>query len=417
MTGMSAASHGMVGNVSNVPFDLPTLPGELRKAGYQTHLVGKLHFAPHRRRYGFDSMDWSDGPYLSGGGDYTDFLRREVPSIPEPEGAHGATLNSWIGRPWHLEDRLHFTNWATDRAMDFLERRDPTAPFFLKVSYFHPHTPCTPPQYYFDLYKDQDLGEPHIGSFSRISDGPIPGLPVVSKRLALGYNQMKQLRAGYFGCIHHLDDQIGRLLQQVSKDTLVVFVSDHGELLGDQQYFQKGRGFEGSARIPFLTRFPHSMDLPQGQVRDEPVELRDVMPTLLQAAGVPIPDTVEGKSLLPLIRGESKQWREYIHGEAAHRNQGTKLVPDIANHFLTDGRRKYIWASDTGEELFFDLEKDPNELMNLMEDSERAGEIGFWRQRLVKELSSRPEGFSRGGSLVPYGKTPPSLVDHRASSN
>lgn len=410
MTGRTAASNGLVGNTSNIPLEGVTLPGELRKAGYQTHLVGKLHLFPLRKRYGFDSMDWSDGPYKSGGGDYATFVQREAPGIPKADRAHGATTNSWIGRPWHLDDRLHFTNWATDRALEFLDTRDPTTPFFLKVSYFHPHTPCTPPEYYFNLYMDQDLGEPYIGSHSRISEGPIPGLPVRSKRCALSYSQMKQLRAGYYGCIHHLDDQIGRLLASVPRDTIVVFTSDHGEMLGDQQYFQKGQAFEGSARIPFLIKFQEHSDIPQNQVRDEPVELMDIMPTLLEAVGLPIPESVEGRSLIPLARGEVNEWREYIHGEAAHRNAGTEYEPDIASHFLTDGRRKYIWRSDSGRELFFDLEKDPHELKDLVDDSDRQAEVKRWRTRLVNELNGRPEGFSNGRTLSPYGDTPPAVL-------
>ncbi len=410
MTGMSAASHGLVGNTSGVPLDHPTLAERLRDSGYQTHLVGKLHFFPVRRRYGFDSMDWSDGPYKGGGGDYTKFVEREAPPMPRVERAHGATTNSWVARPWHLEDRLHFTNWTTDRALEFLEKRDPTAPFFLKASYFHPHTPSTPPAYYFSHYMNQDLGEPHVGAHSRISEGPIPGLPVRSKRCALSYQQMKQLRAGYFGCIHHIDDQVGRLLEAVPRDTIIVFTSDHGEMLGDHQYFQKGRGFEGASRIPYLIKFPDEMKVEAGQVRDEPVELMDIMPTLLDAVGVDAPREMDGKSLLPLLRGKNRGWREFIHGEAAHRNAGTELEPDISNHFLTDGRRKFVWDSATGQEMFFNLENDPYELENLADQREHSSEVSHWRDQLIIKLRGREERFASGSALRAYGRTPPALV-------
>lgn len=412
MTGMTAAHHGLVGNVNDIPLDFPTLPGILQDAGYQTHLVGKLHLFPLREPYGFGSTDWSDGPYRSGGGDYLDFLDQHCPGMNRPEKNPEAPMNSWLAAPWHLKEELHFTNWATDRALEFLDHRDQAKPFFLKVSYFHPHTPCTPPARYFDHYMQQDLGEPAIGDWARISDEPIPDLPPRAKRLAISAEQMKRLRAGYFGCIHHLDDQIGRLLDRVDdlSNTIVVFLSDHGEMLGDHQYFQKGQACEGSARIPLLMRFPDAMAVKHGQVRDEPVEIMDVMPTLLDAAGCASPDTVDGQSVLPLLRDATTPWRNYLHGECAHDNGGGPYEPDLAMHFLTDGRCKYVWNPVDGRELLFDLKTDPTELSDLSRDEGQSDVLRLWRQRLVEQLVDRPEGFSDGHSLTALGHTPPSLV-------
>lgn len=144
MTGRKPASHGVLMNYDTW-LDGPTLPGELSRAGYQTHLVGKLHLWPKRKLYGFDSADWSDGPHCEPGiGDYGRFLQRQGMHMPGPGVAHGADQNGWVARPWHLAERLHFTNWCAGRALEFLERRDPTVPFFLKVSFHQPHQPCTP---------------------------------------------------------------------------------------------------------------------------------------------------------------------------------------------------------------------------------------------------------------------------------
>ncbi len=412
MTGVSAKTHGVVGNVDR-PLDLPTLPGLLRDAGYQTHLCGKLHLWPKRKRYGFESMDWSDGPYEGEDiGDYGSFLIRQAGDIPYAARAHGATLNSWVARPWHLADRLHFTNWCTDRALEFLDCRDPTAPYFLKISFFHPHTPCTPPAFYFDHYLNQELPEPVVGDWARFTECPALGQPVRSMRCALPANEMRTLRAGYFGSITHLDDQIGRILDRIKGDrqTVVLFVSDHGEMLGDHQYFQKGLPYEASARIPFLIRLPRSFGIRPGQVCDQPVELMDVMPTILDVAGVDAPESVEGRSVLPLLRGDGGAWRAWLHGECAQHRGGDSTRPDSAMHYLTDGRQKYVWRSDTGDEQLFDLEADPNERTDLIGLAGSGRDHAIWRNRLVELLSGRSERFVRDGALHAFGCTPPSVL-------
>ncbi len=410
MTGQKPASHGVMMNYAT-RLDGPTLPGELSKAGYQTHLVGKLHLHPARKLYGFDSAEWADGPHprAPGAGDYGRFLEREGVRMHGPGIAHGCDQNGWVSRPWHLDEHLHFTNWCADSAIDFLERRDPTVPFFLKVSFHQPHEPCTPPQVYWDRYMDVDLPPPVVGDWAKIFDEPQRGLPVASWRTELDPLVIKQYQAGYYGCVNHIDNQIGRVLWHLPRNTILVFTSDHGEMLGDHQWIRKRNAFEPSARVPFLMRFPDSMGVHAGQVRDEPVELMDIMPTLLDAAGVPVPESVDGSSLLPLLRGEADAWRDYVHGECAS-------VPSLNSgmQYVTDGRRKYIWYPGTNTEQYFDLENDPQEMHELSQDPTRQAEIALWRERLAAELQGRPEGFVVDGKLNPNGvRTPPCLPGYQ----
>jgi arylsulfatase len=401
MTGQRPASHGVLMNY-DTRLDGPTLPGELSKTGYQTHLAGKLHLWPYRKLYGFMSADWSDGPHhCDGDDDYARFLRREGVTAPHAAMAGGQNINGWVSRPWHLDERLHFTNWCADEALEFLERRDHSMPFFLKVSFLHPHQPCSPPRDYWERYMDMDLPEPYVGDWAKVFDGPQRGLEVASWRTALEPQVMKQYRAGYYGSINHIDDQVGRILNRLPGDTIVVFTSDHGEMLGDHQWIRKRNAFEPSARIPLLMRFPASMGLPPRQVRNEPVQLMDIMPTLLETAGAPVPETVDGNSLLPLLRGTSS-WREYVHGECA-------AVPSLNSgmQYVTDGKRKYIWYPGPGTEQFFDLEHDPREMHDLAGNTDRQSEIAVWRERLIKMLDGRPEGFVQKGVLATLGSNTP----------
>ena len=409
LTGMRACSHGLVGN-QRIDMDLPTLPQVLKNEGYQTHLCGKLHFWPERKRFGFDSMDWSDGPYEGSAlGDYGSYLYSQVGRLPRASLAHGASLNSPIARPWHLEDRLHFTNWVTDRALEFLERRDPSAPYFLNLSYFHPHVPCTPPEFYYDRYIRMDLPDASIGDWARISDSPVAGQPIRGRRFLGSRDMLRQFQAGYFGCINHIDDQVGRVLDTIdNENTIVVFVSDHGEMLGDHQYFQKSQFCEASARIPFLMRMPDAMGISQEQVHDVPVELMDVMPTLLDAVGIDAPDTIEGESLVPLLRGKTDCVRDHVHIENV--NSGYKGHPEAVTQALTDGRWKYVWRPMLDDELLFDLGKDPNELEDLASDAHQVDRLAEWRGRLVEELTGRPEGFTDGRTLIKQTELPPLVV-------
>ena len=408
MTGKRPASHGILMNAVGW-LDGPTLPGELSRAGYQTHLVGKLHLFPRRRLYGFDSSVWADSPSgAPASDDYQLFLAREGVRSWNPGVAHGAHQNGWVARPWHLPEHLHFTNWCADHALDFLHRRDPTVPFFLKVSFHQPHQPCTPPQPYWDRYMGMDLPEPVIGDWARVYDGPQRGLSVTSWRTALPPELLRQYRAGYYGAINHIDDQIGRVLVALPANTVVLFVSDHGEMLGDHQWIRKRNAFEGSARIPFLLRMPPDprWEAVRGQVRDELVELMDVMPTLLDIAGADIPEGVEGRSLMPLIRDEKSSWRTFLHGECA-------IVPtlDSGMQYLTDGRRKYIWYPGTGNQHYFDLENDPDEMEELSANPAHQADIGDWRARLVAELDGRPEGFVEDGRLRVIGGPAAPVMD------
>ena len=405
LTGMSQRNHGRVGYRDGVTFDYPhTLPGELAAAGYHTQGVGKMHFAPARNLCGFHNVVLHDGylHYERKARKNYDLVDDYMPWLRMKAGAdadlimHGLNANAWVARPWHYDEALHPTTWATTMAIDFLRRRDPLRPFFLWLSYVRPHPPLDPPACYFEQYIRQEFPPVPMGDWAdrearmKRVDGGVG---------FMGERQLHRARAAYYAQITHIDHQIGRLLEylaehEVQNDTLILFTSDHGELLGDHNLFRKALPFQGSARVPFIVRPPRSWRLPGGRVVDAPVELRDVMPTLLEAAGAPVPDSVDGLSVLPFCRGETpREWREYIHGEHAYGPQ--------SNHFIVDGRWKYAWFSQDGREFLFDLRNDPDELHNLADAPEAEPVLKEMRARLVRELTGREEGYTDGERLIP----------------
>ena len=400
MSGQTPAHHGLLANEHHTQLSGPTLPGLLTQAGYHTHLCGKLHLFPGRKLYGFMSADWADGSHKSEPGqpanDYDRYLQ-EHGLYTDAGFAHGAHQNGFVARPYHMEERYHFTNWCFERAMNFLERRDPTVPFFLNISVHQPHAPCTPPAYYFDKYMRRDFPDPYTADWDKELPNSQVGTPVTSMRVNPTANYMKELRAGYYGCCEHIDHQMGRLLAYLPENTVVIFTSDHGDMLGDHGFIRKRNPYEGSAHVPFVINLPKplakQLGVKPGTVCSEAIEIMDIMPTILDLCGIDIPDTVDGLSIVPAMQGKGLA-REYVHGECC--SIGTL---GSGMQYLTDGKMKYIYFPGLGKEQLFDLESDRYEQHDLSQEAAWADETAKWRNRLIEELTGRPEGFVQDGQL------------------
>ncbi|WP_440007251.1 arylsulfatase [Halomicrococcus sp. SG-WS-1] len=408
-TGQTPATNGCTNwTTDDWEFENP-LPRLLRDAGYQTRLTGKTHSLPQRNHFGFEQMELHAG--LTDPDDYSEWI--EGRSDGEyGEISHGIGRNSWDPRPSHLDEHEHPTNWTTNRALEFFETRDPTRPFFHCVSYVRPHQPFDPPQRYWDMYAERDLPTPYEGEWSEDTYREyVPDYPKTSAWCAdLSPTTIRRARTGYYGSITHVDHQVNRLLRKLSRigelaDTLVVFASDHGDMLGDHLLWRKTYAYEGSARVPLVVRFPDEMAVERGRVVDRPVGLEDLMPTFLDAAGVDIPDTVEGRSLLTLVTGDSDDpdWRDCYHGE-----HGPIYHDENATQYLVGERYKYVWNPVTDDELLFDVRADPGEEVDLSDDSEYDETVESFRERLVERLADHPEGYSDGEALQPRGADRPS---------
>jgi arylsulfatase len=394
LSGQHPSTHGVLNN-SNVEWHGPSLPGVLRNAGYQTEWVGRgMHQTPPLKRYGFEHMVFKDHRASD---DYDDFLCRR-----EPEGSGGyygtgVMHNDWTARSWHLDEALHATNWTVSESLRFLDRRDPSCPFFLVTSILAPHPPLVPPAFYLDRYLRQDLPTSHIGDWAEPPEHDGIGLDVSADRVCLKGEALQSAQAGYYGLINHIDDQIRRLLNPVdgiqsrtNRNTVVIFFSDHGEMLGDHHRWRKSLPYEGSAHIPFMIQAPDRFGLRKGVADETPVCIEDLMPTILDMAEVSAPSCIDGHSLLPLMRGEGSLDRPYLHLETAP-----------MYHALTDGREKYIWYVEDGKAQYFDLTVDPHEMQNLVDQPESSDRVAWWRSQLIETLADRPEGFSDGRQLIP----------------
>lgn len=410
-TGLAQENHGKVGYQDASNWNYPhTIAGELSKAGYHTHCAGKLHVHPLRNLMGFHSVDLHDGylhayrnpsvPYCESqkiADDYFYWLKNEK-GIDADVTDTGAECNGWVARPWIYEEKYHPTNWVTDRCLDFLRKRDREKPFFLMASYLRPHPPFDAPACYFEMYRNKELTPPPIGDWEPMEDFERQGRIYDSATGPCDPELIREAQIGYYACITHMDHQIGRLIQSlieegVMENTLIVFTSDHGEELCDHRLFRKYRPYEGSARVPMILSGGLSITKTKpGSVCHSLVELRDVLPTLLDAANLPIPEAVDGESMMPLAQDTTKQIRTWLHGEHE--------LGVLSNHFIVTSTDKYAWYSQTGEEQYFDLEQDPKELHNGIADDKYQDRIAYLRNCLIQTLSSREEGFVKDGQLV-----------------
>ena len=408
--GQGSYTCGLVG-YSATPWDPPTtLAQELATAGYHCINVGWRNMHPRRKLFGFHNVICHD--IREDADDYWEWLREKLGPWARERG-HGVDANAWMARPWHLEEQYHPTVWTNRVSLDQIRKRDPTRPFFIWISHMRPHSPYDPPQCFWDMYINRDLPEIPIGDWAKKHDVPNPGLMANTWFGRLSPEQNQRGRAGYMGSCTHIDFQLGFLLEELSRnlevlnDTLILFTSDHGDMMGDHHLHRKGYAYEGSARIPFLVRYPKDWDLPTGKFENV-VGLQDVMPTLLEAAGARLPDSVTGKSVLGAIRGEA--WREFLHGEHSP-TYGLKQ----ALQYLTDGKEKSIYIPATGEEQFFDLTADRQELHNLAKEPSQSERVAMWRERLIKILAERGDPVTDGKKLLVRKEWWPPVVEKEAS--
>ena len=412
LTGLSPWHHGMLGMTAMAQQYPLEKPRALRDAGYYTIAVGKQHFYPMRNGHGYHQMvldehcPCGNGPQALAAAekkgpversDYDSCFASQAPHLDLH--ATGLWWNDYRSKPFALPENLHATSWTGATAVNFLKGWEGRQPFFLKVSFIRPHSPYDPPERFMKMYQDAALPEARVGKWAakytrRNNDR------TDIWRGQLSREEIRRSRQGYYGCVSHVDYQIGRILEALEQrgwldNTLILYTSDHGDMSGDQNLWRKSYAYESSSRVPMVMRWPTGLiSSARGMVMSQPVELRDVLPTFLQAAGTEPSRPIDGRSLLSLVETNGKGWREYIDLE-----HDVCYSPENHWNALTDGRWKYIFHAFNGDEQLFHLDNDPHELQDLAGEATHIGELLRWRQRLVEHLGERGEPFVKNGKL------------------
>ncbi len=384
MTGTTPRTHGDRIYKSRLEMpDLPTLAGCFRGAGYQAYAVGKMHVFPQRDRVGFDDVILAEEARRQFGvvDDYQIYLGQQ--GLAGDEFAHGMCNNEHLTRPWHLDERHHVTNWATREMCRMIRRRDPKRPGLFYLSYCHPHPPLVPPQAYLDLYRDVEIPMPVRGDWA----DDVPVLSMRQKDRSEKY--IRDARRAFYALCTHIDHQLRLVLGALREEgmisnTIIAFTCDHGDMLGDHGLWAKRCFYEGAARVPMIVAGCDA-GLPVGATDDRLVGLADVMPTLLNAAGLDVPDTVEGVDMFGSRR------REMLYGEVNEDVRATRMV--------TDGRYKLIWYLAGNTVQLFDVDNDPLEQQDLAGQSELADVQRRLTDELIANLYGGDEELASGGEL------------------
>lgn len=403
MTGLDTYGIHLSRNHETQPFDEgPKLAQVMTAAGYQTFASGKLHTFPQRNRIGFEDVQLneegrrSDCPM----DDYEAFLQDR--GYAHLVHTHGLGNNQYGLRLNPLPEPLTTTHWTAQKAMEFIERRDPTRPFFLHLSFDKPHPPIVPPQSYYELYRGVDFPDPIMGDWvAERTPSRVRYLQAANEwdRWSGDRERIQQCLRGFAAMITHIDSMIGIFLGQLrerklNENTLVVFTSDHGDQLFDHGNFAKGDFFRGSTNIPFIVRPPLTWSNANGIELDRvdrsaPVGLQDVMPTILDMCGLAIPDSVHGSSLVPLLQDARAPFREYTFGHV-----------EVA-YGVSDGRYRYQWFSDDDLEFLFDIDSDPSDCHDLARSLEHRAVLERMRGKLIEWMARNGDPKVVDGKLVP----------------
>ena len=359
MTGRHIHQIGAWDNAAALPSDIPTWAHMLRAVGYDVALSGKQHFVGPDQLHGFRTQlardlhaehahpifDWAEGT-----------LEATNPWPCLAEAGPGTTTE------------IEVDDQAEAAALAYL--RDPArqaGPWALNVSFIAPHFPFVVPERFWNLYPPDTVDMPVIPPGHLEAQHPVhQRLRRMFGMVEFPEDQVRRGRAGYYGLISYLDEKIGRLLDALdhtglAENTLVVYVSDHGEMAGEHGMWRKSSFYEHSARIPLVMRWPGA--LPAGRRVREVVSLVDVVATMVEAGHAPAAGPLAGASLLPLAWGDdgAMPWKDEAF--AAYLAHGA----DRPMAMLRQGRYKLMTSLGEAPELY-DLEDDPGEVRDLAND-------------------------------------------------
>ena len=357
-----------------------TFSREFSRYAYQTVCSGKLHHQGQDQMMGWRSRVSPDAEVVAGAVD--DPIEEEFARYrPDPQ------FKKWSNQRELEEARpgrgpyQAFDQRAVTGALEYLERffddplyRRPQShlPLFFKLSLKQPHYPYFTDQERFDYYHNRVpvyLEEP--------CDHPVLSLSQQGKPVCASEATIRNATAAYYGMIDQVDCHYGSVLDKLKSlgndldDWIIVYTSDHGEMLGQHGIWEKTRFYEASVKVPLIIRWPKGFA--GGRVLDENVNLCDLFATLCDLAGLAIPEGLDSRSLAPLLRGESVDWNN--ESVAQMREDHVMIKRDAL---------KYQYYGEEVPEVLFDLERDPGETTNFLEEPEYAEEVARFRKRLAE---------------------------------
>jgi choline-sulfatase len=364
-----------------------TLATLLRAAGYDTAAIGKMHFNSNLS-HGFDLR--IDMPQ------YNRHLK-EHPPKPLPPDIEAQPpwrpfrdpARVWLNsacRPFGTRDEDMAGTFLARHAVHYLqERRD--KPFFLMVSFYEPHSPFRFPIEYRGKYKPEQFTVPKVG--------PEDGAQIPAIFRDLTDREKQGIIAAYHTSTEFMDKNVGLVLDALKRsgrdaDTLVIYTGDHGYMLGQHDRFEKHCCYEPAVRAPLLVRWPEHIKARQST--KALVEFLDIAPTMLDFCGVAAPASMQGKSLAPLLRGETKQHRDHVVVEYAE-NEEAMIRTERWKFIYCTGTRARQDGYETGRPLpgrtirLYDEENDPDEMTNLAGKPEHARRVADFTAQLAEHMN------------------------------
>jgi choline-sulfatase len=376
LTGRLPSRTGVYDNAAELRASEPTVMHRLRAAGYATCLSGKMHFVGPDQLHGFEQRLTADT--YPADLDWTPDWR--VPPTKRLPWYH--TMESVL-RPGvcTASMQMDYDDEVAHRAVRKLRdlaRGGREQPFFLCVSFTHPHDPWELRPDYWERYEEATIDLPTVGAIPRAEADPhslrlrdMAGIDDVELTDA----QLRTARHAYYAAISYVDERIGEVLgalaeSDLSEDTIVIFTADHGEMLGERGLWYKMAFFEPAARVPLIVSAPGRL---AARRVPAPVSLLDVAPTLLDLCGLESAGDLDGRSLAPVLAGAELSDADVV---AEYLAEGV-TAPAV---MLRRGQFKYVWCEGDPEQLY-DVESDPHELVNLAGDQaalcdELRGDIG-----------------------------------------
>ena len=422
LTGMYPSATHVNGNGNNYfPETYPLITRVLADIGYDCGLIGKLHLASAYRRIeprvndGYRYWQYSHAPRddWQEGHDYADWVR-----------SNGSILGELTKNPEGVPAELHQTTWCAEKTIDFIrEERD--GPWLASVNIYDPHPPFNPPQSYREQFDPEEMPDPLFQESDLEQQNRLNKVDFQSKvktpdeldirnpilsyspgrksDSTVGRRDAKTLIAAYYAMIKLIDDQLGRILSVFDEtgqrdNTVIIFTSDHGEMLGDHGLIQKGcRFYEGLVRVPLIFSCPGYFE--SGLVSNALVELVDKVPTLLDIVGLPIPEQMHGRSLQSILNGESDadHHRDFVRCE--YYDALDQRDHTFATMFRDKRYKLVVYHGHEGGELY-DLLDDPNEFNNLWyESSKQDIKFDLLRRSFDSSMFAMDRGPKRVGPM------------------